>query len=255
MNLRFNRRRFLTGGLLAVPFAVAADAAVVELHWLYVKTISLAQGPVRHRFVHCTDIHHKGDEAYLRKVVAEINALQPDFVCFTGDLVEERQYVAPALNILSGLKAPLYGIPGNHDHWSRADFRPIRAMFAATGGAWLQDRQMPIQNGAINLIGLDRLPAQFMADPTRFNLLLVHYPEWADRLNGLRCNLLLAGHSHGGQVRLPGVGAILTPSDTGTYDMGMFETPAGPLYVNPGIGTLGYSIRFNCRPELTVFEI
>ncbi|HTH48466.1 MAG TPA: metallophosphoesterase [Candidatus Limnocylindria bacterium] len=255
MDHRFNRRRFLTSAFVAAPLALGADAAVVEPHWLRIRTVSLAKGPVRHRFIHCTDIHHKGDEAYLRHVVAEINGLRPDFVCFTGDLIEERQFVAPALEILRELKAPLYGIPGNHDHWSRADFGPIRVAFAATGGAWLQDAQLTIRDGAINLMGLDRLPARFVTDPARFNLLLVHYPEWADRQDGRKYDLMLAGHSHGGQVRLPGIGPLVMPTLTGNYDMGLFETPGGPLYVNPGIGTFQFNVRFNCRPELTVFEI
>lgn len=253
MNL--SRRRFLRRALLATPLLAVADAAAVEPHWLKIETLSLANGPVRHRFVHFTDVHHKGDADYLRRVVVEINRLAPDFVCFTGDLIEEAKFVAPALEILREIRAPLYGIPGNHDHWSGADFRPVSAMFAATGGAWLPNRQLTIRNGAINLIGLDRLPAQFATDPEQLNLLMVHYPEWADRLNGLRCDLILAGHSHGGQVRLPFLGALITPTQTGGYEMGRFETPGGPLYVNPGIGTFHLDVRFNCRPELTVFEI
>lgn len=253
--MNFSRRRFLRRALWAAPFALAVDAAVVEPHRLRVQTVSLAQGTVRHRFVHFTDVHHKGDEKYLRHVVTEINRLAPDFVCFTGDLIEQAEFVAPALEILRGLRAPLYGIPGNHDHWSRADFRPLRERFAATGGAWLQDRQLTIRDGAINLIGLDRLPARFTTDSARFNLLLIHYPEWADQLNDRHCDLVLAGHSHGGQVRLPGIGALITPSLTGGYELGMYSTPAGPLYVNPGIGTFHFNVRFNCRPELTLFEI
>ena len=112
-----------------------------------------------------------------------------------------------------------------------------------------------IRGGAINLMGLDRLPARFTTDAAKFNLLLVHYPVWADLLGGLRCDLALAGHSHGGQVRVPFYGAVITPSLTGRYDMGMFDTPAGPLYVNPGIGTFHLDVRFNCRPEVTLFEI
>ena len=250
-----SRRRFLRRALWTAPLLGATEAFGVEPHWLAIKTVSLAKGPVRHRFVQFTDVHHKGDADYLQRVVAEINRLAPDFVCFTGDLVEQAEFVAPALEILREIRAPLYGIPGNHDHWSGADFRPAHAMFAATGGAWLPDRQLTIRNGAINLIGLDRLPAQFKTTDDRFNLLLVHYPEWADRLNGLRCDLILAGHSHGGQVRLPFIGALITPTQTGGYEMGRFETPGGPLYVNPGIGTFHLNVRFNCRPELTVFEI
>ena len=163
--------------------------------------------------------------------------------------------VAPALEILGAIRAPLYGIPGNHDHWSRADFGPIRTAFAATGGAWLQNQQILIRGGAVNLMGVDRLPAQVATDPSRFNLLMVHYPEWADRLGDLRCDLAIAGHSHGGQVRLPFGGALITPHNTGRYEMGLYDAPVGPLYVNPGIGTVHIDVRFNCRPEITLFEV
>jgi predicted MPP superfamily phosphohydrolase len=67
--------------------------------------------------------------------------------------------------------------------------------------------------------------------------------------------VVLAGHSHGGQVRLPFYGPVHLPFGVDEYDMGMFKTTSGPLYVNPGIGWYPYPIRFNCRPEITVFEI
>ncbi|MEI6357654.1 MAG: metallophosphoesterase, partial [Verrucomicrobiota bacterium] len=97
----------------------------LEPRWLKVRKVRLGTGPVRHRFAQITDIHYRGDADYLREVVAQVDALAPDFVCFTGDLIEEAGFVAPALEILGAIRAPLYGIPGNHDHWSRADFGPI----------------------------------------------------------------------------------------------------------------------------------
>ena len=77
---------------------------------------------------------------------------------------------------------------------------------------------------------------------------------WADRLP-FASDLVLAGHSHGGQVRLPWLGALVRPQHVGPYEMGWYSTPAGPLYVNPGIGCLGFDVRFNCRPEVAVFEV
>ena len=83
---------------------------------------------------------------------------------------------------------------------------------------------------------------------------------WTDKLpisisRGGRGDLILAGHSHGGQVRIPFYGPILLPYGVGRYDLGMFRTGCGPLYVNPGIGWFPVPIRFNCQPEITVFEI
>jgi len=87
------------------------------------------------------------------------------------------------------------------------------------------------------------------------NVLMIHYPYWVDPVAGLRFDLILAGHSHGGQVRLPLIGAIMVPGGVGQYDMGLFQTPSGPLYVNAGIGYFYVNVRFNCRPEITVFEM
>ena len=83
----------------------------------------------------------------------------------------------------------------------------------------------------------------------------MHYPAWVKKLGDAKYDLLLAGHSHGGQVRLPFFGPVHVPFGVEEYDMGLFHTTRGPLYVNPGIGWFPVPIRFNCRPEITVFEV
>ena len=84
--------------------------------------------------------------------------------------------------------------------------------------------------------------------------MLIHYPEWIDKLNGDKFDIALAGHSHGGQVRVPFLGAPVLPYGVGRYDLGMFQTVSGPLYVTAGIGWFYLNVRFNCRPEIAVFE-
>ena len=83
----------------------------------------------------------------------------------------------------------------------------------------------------------------------------MHYPEIAHGMRDQRFDLILAGHSHGGQVRLPFLGALIVPNGVGPYDHGYYETPGGPLYVNAGIGTYLIPVRLNCRPEITVITI
>ncbi len=131
---KITRRRFLLGAVLATPLLAVADAKWLEPTWVHVRKLRLRPGHPVHRFVHFTDVHHKGDRAYLLSVVRKINALSPEFVCFTGDLVEETKYLPEALEILGGIKSPLYGVPGNHDYWCKANFEVIRKAFAATGG-------------------------------------------------------------------------------------------------------------------------
>ena len=121
------------------------------------------------------------------------------------------------------------------------------------------DEQRTLAGGRINLIGITcghdnqaRLPL----NPTVKNILLMHYPAWVKKLGGQKFDLMLAGHSHGGQVRIPFYGPLIVPYAVDEFDWGLFQTAAGPLYVNAGIGYIyTYGFRFNCRPEITVIEI
>jgi uncharacterized protein len=259
MNFRkISRRRFFVAGLLLSPPAVYADAKWLEPTWLKTRRLRLASGKPAHRFVHFTDLHHKGDRNYGKSVVNAINSLSPDFVCFTGDIIEEGKYLAEALEILSGIKSPMYGVPGNHDYWSHVPFTGIAKCFDATGGAWLLDEQRVTGDGKINVIGATcRHPMQFsqLQNPAMKNIFLMHYPASVKNLGGQKFDLVLAGHSHGGQVRLPFYGALMLPFGVDEFDLGLFNTPSGPLYVNPGIGWYPVPIRFNCRPEITLIEI
>src|SRR5262249_13524764 len=147
------RRRFLAATLLSSPFLAMADAKWLEPGWVKVRRLHLGTGKPIHRFVHCTDIHHKGDRAYFQSVVSKINAASPEFVCFTGDLIEEKAFLPEALELIGTIKSPVYGIPGNHDYWSKAAFAEFEKAFAATGGRWLMDQQTVTSNGKFNLIG------------------------------------------------------------------------------------------------------
>jgi|ERR1017187_430939 predicted MPP superfamily phosphohydrolase len=255
---KLNRRRFLLAAALLTPLAVVADAKWIEPTWVKLRRLRLTKDKPAHRFVHFTDLHHKGDRDYARSVVKTINSLSPDFICFTGDLIEEGRFLPEALDILSGIKAPLFGIPGNHDYWSKASFEPIGTCFAATGGAWLVNEERVIADGKINLIGQAQLGPKHplpSAKPGMKNILLMHYPAWVKKLGGQKFDLILAGHSHGGQVRIPFYGPVIVPFAVDEFDMGLYQTVNGPLYVNPGIGWFPFPIRFNCRPEITEIEI
>jgi predicted MPP superfamily phosphohydrolase len=255
---RFNRRKFLGAMFVGAPVAMAADAYWVEPEWLRITRHRMISGTPTHRFVHFTDLHHKGDRAYLEKVVREVNSLSPDFVCFTGDLIEEARHLPETLELLGKIKSPIYGVPGNHDYWSEADFEPIARCFAATGGAWLLDEAVKTSDGKFHLTGAacqsTRELVGLKPDPSSTNILLLHFPAWVKSLK-TRFDLMLAGHSHGGQVRLPFYGSLVVPYAVDEYDWGMFETRAGKLYVGAGIGYFYFNWRFHCRPEIAVFEM
>ena len=252
---KISRRKFLGLAALALPAAVGADARFIETTSLRVTKLK-CRGPGTCRFVHFTDFHHKGDVDFATEVVRTINELAPDFVCFTGDLVEKARYATEALSFIRQIHAPVYGSPGNHEFQSGVSFAEFEEAFASTGGAWLCDRIAAVPAHDLELFGfgLGKLNALPALHATR-KILLMHYPEPADALGDSRFDLILAGHSHGGQIRLPFFGALVLPRGVGPYDHGYYETPAGPLYVNAGIGTYRLPLRWNCRPEITVISI
>ena len=120
--------------------------------------------------------------------------------------------------------------PGNHDYSSGASFEVIGRCFAATGGAWLLDEQQTVAGGKINLVGItcrsfyNILPP---LNPEAKTVLLMHYPAWIKYQGDQRFDLVLAGHSHGGQVRIPFYGALVLPDGVDQYDLGLFQT--GPV--------------------------
>lgn len=273
------RRRFLKACLLGAPVvAAAADAFCVEPGWLGVRHVKATAGTPTHRIVQFSDVHFRGDSAYFKEVIATVNSLKADLICFTGDIVEQNQYLDEALEIMSGVNAPMYGVPGNWEYWSMPGgrkgtmnapdqvkdtegiahkyFEPIRKTFAATGGRWIEDGDTLSKDGRINILGATgmKIP-DLKPKPGLKNLFLMHYPAWSRYwLPPMKFDLTLSGHSHGGQVRLPLLGALMVPDLVDEYSHGLFDTKFGPLYVNAGIGYSQINVRFLCRPEITAIE-
>ena len=247
------RRKFLGLGALALPAMLGADSAAFETTAL--RVTKLKHGPGNCRFVHFSDFHYKGDADYAAEVVRTINELRPDFVCFTGDLVEEARFALEAFAFIRQIKAPVYGTPGNHDLESGVPHSDFADAFGSTGGAWLEDDRALLAEHDLELVSLGRRGIQRFKEPrAKRQILLLHYPQGAN-IAGRRFDLILAGHSHGGQVRIPFLGALVLPRGVSPYEHGLYETPGGPLYVNAGIGTYRIPFRWNCPPELTLITL
>lgn len=253
---KINRRRFLKLAVLGgLGVAGGTEAFALEPHRLQVTRMEFSV-PSRTRFVAWSDFHYTGDTEYAEQIIATINELRPEFICYLGDLVHDRRYQEEALRFIGQLKAPVFGVPGNHDYASRSSFGLNKKAFSATGGAYLIN-QMVRPLDKIELCGSAERYVGFvpMAVGDRPRVLLTHYPMTAQETNGRRFSAILAGHSHGGQIRLPFYGSLFVPRHVGHYDKGLFETPGGPLYVNVGVGTFRLPARFNCPPEITVVKI
>ena len=250
--LKLGNRTLLRLALYALPSVCVVDGFLVEPGWIRTRKIDLGGRGPTHRLVHFTDLHYKGDRATLQGIVYKINMLDPDFVCFTGDIVDEKARLSDALKLIRKIRRPVFGGPGNHEYWCGAPFDEIAEAFQATGGAWLVDQAVESPDGKVIIVGASSHDAAFIKKrPTGKSLLLTHYPAFVDLVKGATFDLILAGHSHGGQLRIPFWGAVAVPWGTGPYEMGFYQTAAGPLYVNPGIGTFYLPVRLFCRPEIT----
>ncbi|MBI2354033.1 MAG: metallophosphoesterase [Deltaproteobacteria bacterium] len=254
-NHNITRRRFLCLALAAVPCVSATKAIAVERERLKVNMVSLNEGSARCRYIHFSDLHFTGDSSLTRKVIDEFRILKPDFACFTGDLIESEEHKRGAFAFISALGCPVYGIPGNHDYQCRVPFAEFARAFAATGGAWLEDRSILAAKGRVEIVGLAGMSARTIGrSRAAHRILLTHYPLAVDTVGGNRFTVVLAGHSHGGQVRAPLFGPLYLPRGVGRYDLGRFETRAGTMYVSAGLGTSMLPLRINCQPDITLFN-
>ncbi|OIO94682.1 MAG: hypothetical protein AUJ92_09695 [Armatimonadetes bacterium CG2_30_59_28] len=202
----------------------------------------------------------------IERAVAMALSLSPDLIVLTGDFVSaDADYVAPCTSALQRLHAPLgvFAVLGNHDHWVNADSVHTALEEAGIGVLRNATRELRTQSGVFYIAGLDDvwedaqdIDAALAGVPREaFMLLLVHEPDYADEVAKHPVDLQLSGHSHGGQVRLPVVGAPVLPRLGQKYPMGLYRVGNLTLYTNRGIGRVNPPFRFNCPPEITLFTL
>ncbi len=200
----------------------------------------------------------------IQRAVAEANSLTPDLVLLTGDYVfAEAEAIFDLASALAKLEAKrgVFSVLGNHDLWT--DSQVVKMGLAKAGIPVLLNKgvELEIEKESLYVAGLDDgwsghpdLDRALADRPEDCSLaiLLMHEPDWADEISqDGRVSLQLSGHSHGGQVRLPGVGAPVLPRFGQKYDQGLYRTGDMWLYTNRGIGVVNPPLRFRCRPEIT----
>lgn len=209
----------------------------------------------------------------LSKVVTKINEKNPDIVIFTGDLIDNYQTYADTplvASILQNIIAPLgkFAIFGNHDHGGYGTEYYSHIM-TQSGFEILQniEKRIRLLDGSeISIFGIDDIMlgkpdihgTLQQAQNNLYTIALVHEPDIAPHIANFPVNLLLSGHSHGGQVQLPFFGAIITPTFAKHYIEGFYHIKQNYdllLYVNRGLGTTRVPLRFLAKPEITLFTL
>jgi uncharacterized protein len=268
------------GGAAAAGAAAAAYAVLVEPRWLH-RTHRLLHFPELPPQLEgltialITDIHagaHTPDDMAARVVRQTLQA-RPDLIAIAGDLAENEAALEETLDELARLSAPLgvYVVPGNHDYTTIGEERWHDAIGRRRTLTDLTNRVRTVRVGAdddqavLCIAGVDdlgegrpRLDALPPRDRRDFTILLAHQPDQAERSRrgGDGVDLVLSGHTHGGQIRLPGVGAVFNAARrSDLYDAGVRRRPWTQVYTSRGIGTTHWPVRFLARPELPILTL
>ncbi len=271
----FLRRLLKTGAAFGAAGSGAFGyGSLVERNHPVVERLKIAMpglGPAWEgcRVVQISDLHLEplhNPELVLR-TVAIINSMKPDVIVLTGDYVTHDSRDIMALSApLAGLKARagVFAIPGNHDVWNGAS--RIAGALRHHGITWLRNNGVPLTDKGDTLWigGMDSIwggrPHIHEALKDRPGeapvVLLMHEPDYADHVALASMPLLqLSGHTHGGQVCLPGGHPIQLPSWGRKYSRGLYQVGKVQLYVNRGLGCMDVPVRFACPPEITEFTL
>jgi predicted MPP superfamily phosphohydrolase len=261
-----------------LSYALRVEPTWLELNQLEVPVADLPGPFAGWRLVQLSDFHcsRQVTPTYLEEAVNLALAQQGDAVVLTGDFVHKGyRYVDQIARILGRLGAPhgVFAVLGNHDYSVRnaLGFRRYRHLHRAVADALtgqgirvLHNETVPLERrgAVVNLIGVNDLWSRVCdleqafagLNPGVPHIVLAHNPRTVERLAGRRCDLMLSGHTHGGQIHLPGVGRPTLGRKAARFAAGMYHFQNTHLYVNKGVG-FGFRLRFGVRPEVAVLTL
>ncbi|MFV0352327.1 MAG: metallophosphoesterase [Oscillospiraceae bacterium] len=266
-------------GIAAAGAGVVAGVVVKSTCSLIQEHIYMNMGKAKNhasgrqlKVLHFTDVHLGMPYSFPRfkKMVKQMQSLSPDVIVCTGDLIDNPKYFASwkkLEDLLGQMKAPLgkYAIWGNHEK-KGINQDAVERVYANGGFKLLCNECKVLQltdRQNLTIYGLDDilkgdpdlsiLPKNKKADTLA--LLLLHEPDAAKIASHYGVDLILAGHSHGGQILFPKIGAVVRPLLSQKMLKGLYEFNGKRIYVNSGLGTTAVPFRMLCEPQYSVLHI
>lgn len=285
MNMKFNERRKIRLSKrlasvvgsdtpfrdLASNFSVVARHALAEANTLTIEKVviylrRLPKSLEGFRIVHLSDVHHSPFTPldFIKRAVEISNELKPDMFVLTGDFVShEPEYIAPVAEVLGTLRSEFgsFACLGNHDHWTDAAqvtrrLRDENITVLVNEGFRFEARGASFWLCGVDdyMAGTTDLRAALRGSfPDEMKLLLAHNPKTLYRAARAEIDLMLSGHTHGGQVKIRPDEKRILPRRK--FASGLYRRKETQVYITRGIGTVVLPVRFGCPPEISLLEL
>lgn len=260
--------------LAALIFALSwyGNKALVVTYYEY-ENGAKTQGMEGYRIVHLSDLHNALFGRENSRLLEMVRNQNPNVIMITGDLVDaNRTNVKVAVQLADKLTqiAPVYYVTGNHESWLEESkpekFKELMTGLEKAGVTILDNEIATVDTGkaVYNIIGLDDNDlmngtlASLVENTSKevLNVTLAHEPQYIRRYSEDGANLVLSGHAHGGQFRIPGVGGVYAPSEgfLPQYSEGKHEVNSATMVVSRGLGNSSFPIRIFNRPEIVCID-
>ena len=261
-----------------IPYLLWANTVLTVSH----VELDLLPGEGSFTIAQVSDLHNAEFGGGNRELLAILEEAEPDLIAITGDLIDSRRTdPVPALAFLEGAVelAPVCYVTGNHEFRAYDAYQDLKSQMEELGVIVLENEAVVLEAVPLRVIGLDDLSFGVRSDPSASpeqiledaltalapqageedlrTVLLAHRPEYVELYAQHGADLVLSGHAHGGQVRLPGVGGLYAPGQgfLPAYTSGLYQIGETSLVVSRGLGNSLFPLRVNNRPEVVLVKL
>lgn len=269
----WTRRKFIKTGVFVSLSALLVNSFWFEKHFIEINDYPLkpsSKGKLGLKFIQISDLHLKSVNSQLTRLAAKVNALKPDLIFFTGDALEDVSCLPVLEEFLKLLSFEIkkVAILGNWEYWGNINLAELKSLYQDNNCDLLinQAKQYQFKGKSVLITGIDDFVGGYanVTDalqefkPSVCHIVLNHCPQYAEVIDRelteeKKADIILSGHTHGGQVNLFGLVPFL-PQGSGKYVKGWYKVGATDMYVSKGIGTSLLPVRFGSRAEVAVFH-
>lgn len=279
MNKKIKRIILIIGILVGISIFLYLQNNLISITEVKITSSKIPSSFKGYKILQISDLHNKkfGDNQDV--LIQKVKSINPDIIAITGDLIDSKSYHAEmSMQVIRELvkEYPVYFVTGNHEKWS-GKYNSLEKKLKKQHVTVLRNEHVIIQKGGheINLLGIDDpefntgdidegsivkdtiVKAKIETLPDRYNVLLSHRPEFLEEYAEEKVDLVLSGHAHGGQVRLPFIGGLVAPNQgiLPKYTAGLYEQQNTSMIVSRGLGNSIIPQRVFNRPEIVVVQL